>query len=67
MVKVYSKNNCMQCKMTKRYLTENQISFEEVNIDNEPEALGFLKDQGFQSVPVISVDNKPLSVSVQIN
>ncbi|OJG84369.1 glutaredoxin-like protein NrdH [Enterococcus raffinosus] len=39
--------------MTKRYLTENQISFEEVNIDNEPEALGFLKDQGFQSVPVI--------------
>ena len=53
MVKVYSKNNCMQCKMTKRYLTENQISFEEINIDNEPEALGFLKDQGFQRVPVI--------------
>ena len=32
---------------------QNQISFEEINIDNEPEALGFLKDQGFQSVPVI--------------
>lgn len=53
MVKVYSKNNCMQCKMTKRYLSDNSIPFEEVNIDNEPSALDFLKDQGFQSVPVV--------------
>ncbi len=37
--------------MTKRYLTENQISFEEINIDNEPEALGFLKDQRFPKCP----------------
>ncbi|MBV7389369.1 MULTISPECIES: glutaredoxin-like protein NrdH [Enterococcus] len=52
MVKVYSKNNCMQCKMTKRYLNDNHISFEEINIDSEPTALDFLKEQGFQSVPV---------------
>lgn len=52
MVKVYSKNNCMQCKMTKRYLNEHDIAFEEINIDNEPDAVNFLKAQGFQSVPV---------------
>lgn len=46
----------MQCKMTKRFLAENNINFEEVNIDNEPDALGWLKEQGFQSVPVITSD-----------
>lgn len=55
-IKLFSKNNCMQCKMAKRFLSENQIAFEEINIDNEPEALEFLKEQGFQSVPVITSD-----------
>ncbi|MGM0125381.1 glutaredoxin [Enterococcus sp. AZ194] len=51
-VKIFSKNNCMQCKMVKRYLSENNIAFEEVNIDNQPEAVDWLKEQGFQTVPV---------------
>ena len=55
-IKLFSKNNCMQCKMAKRFLSENQIAFEEINIDNEPEALEFLKEQGFQSVTVITSD-----------
>ena len=55
-IKLFSKNNCMQCKMAKRFLSENQIAFEEINIDNEPEALEFLKEQGFQSVPAITSD-----------
>lgn len=55
-IKLFSKNNCMQCKMAKRFLSENQIAFEEINIDNEPEALEFLKEKGFQSVPVITSD-----------
>lgn len=59
-IKLFSKNNCMQCKMAKRFLSENQIAFEEINIDNEPEALEFLKEQGFQSVPVITSDAKTI-------
>ena len=55
-VKIFSKNHCMQCKMVKRFLTENQIAFEEVNIDEQPEAVDWLKAQGFQSVPVITSD-----------
>jgi len=42
--------------MTKRFLAENNINFEEVNIDNEPNAIDWLKEQGFQSVPVITSD-----------
>ena len=55
-LKIFSKNNCMQCKMVKRFLTENQIAFEEVNIDEQPEAVDWLKAQGFHSVPVITSD-----------
>ena len=32
-VKIFSKNNCIQCKMAKRFLSENNIAFEEINID----------------------------------
>jgi Glutaredoxin-like protein NrdH len=55
-IKLFSKNNCMQCKMAKRFLSDNNISFEEINIDNDPSAVDFLKEQGFQSVPVITSD-----------
>lgn len=51
-IKLFSKNNCMQCKMAKRFLTDNHISFEEVNIDKDPSAVDWLREQGFQSVPV---------------
>ncbi|WP_334352892.1 glutaredoxin-like protein NrdH [Companilactobacillus sp. HBUAS56257] len=50
---VYSKNNCMQCKMTKRYLKEHNVSFEERNINQDPQYLDALKKQGFKSVPVV--------------
>ena len=55
-ITLFSKNNCMQCKMAKRFLSDNHISFEEINIDNQPEAIEFLKEQGFQSVPIITSD-----------
>ena len=59
-IKLFSKNNCMQCKMAKRFLSDNHISFEEINIDNQPEAIEFLKEQGFQSVPIITSDAQPI-------
>ncbi|HIW72374.1 MAG TPA: glutaredoxin-like protein NrdH [Candidatus Levilactobacillus faecigallinarum] len=52
-VTIYSKNNCMQCKMTKRFLTEHNVDFEERNINQNPEYVTYLKEQGFQSLPVV--------------
>ncbi|OJG23337.1 glutaredoxin-like protein NrdH [Enterococcus columbae DSM 7374 = ATCC 51263] len=40
--------------MAKRFLTEHQINFEEINIDMQPEAIDWLKENGFQSVPVVT-------------
>lgn len=52
-ITLYSKNNCMQCKLTKRFLAEHQVSFNEINIDEQPEAVENLKAAGFRSVPVL--------------
>lgn len=50
---IFTKNGCIQCKMTKRFLNEHNIAFEEHNINNQPQYLDYLKQQGFQSVPVV--------------
>ena len=52
---VYTKNNCIQCKMTKRFLSENNVEFEERNINEHPEYLAYLKEQGFKAVPVVKI------------
>lgn len=50
---VFTKNNCIQCKMTKRFLAEHGIDFEEKNINDNPEYIDYLKGQGFGAVPVV--------------
>ncbi|HIX01418.1 MAG TPA: glutaredoxin-like protein NrdH [Candidatus Ligilactobacillus excrementigallinarum] len=57
---LFTKNNCIQCKMTKRFLEENQISFTEHNISQEPEYINYLKEKGFQSVPVLERNAEPI-------
>lgn len=53
MINVYSKNNCIQCKMTKNWLTDNDIKFKEINIEDELEGLEHLMMLGLSSLPVV--------------
>ena len=46
MVTVYSKNNCVQCKMTKRFLDSNKIAYREINLDEQPEFIEQVKELG---------------------
>ncbi|WP_225420463.1 glutaredoxin-like protein NrdH [Lapidilactobacillus bayanensis] len=52
-VVIYTRNGCMQCKMTERYLNEHQIGYQEVNIDENPESANYLREKGFKSVPIV--------------
>ncbi|MGT2895253.1 glutaredoxin-like protein NrdH [Streptococcus entericus] len=52
-ITVFTKNNCMPCKMTKKFLTENGVDFEEINIEEQPEKIDYVKSLGFSSAPVI--------------
>lgn len=57
MVTIFSKNNCIQCKMTKKFLQQHKISFIEHNIDEHPEYVDKLKAAGFLSTPVVELPN----------
>lgn len=52
-ITVFSKNNCMQCKMTKKFLEQNGADFQEINIDEQPDKVKYVKSLGFTSAPVI--------------
>lgn len=54
MITVYSKNNCMQCKMVKKWLTEHSVDFNEINIDEKPEFVQTVIDMGFRAAPVVT-------------
>ena len=53
-ITLFSKNNCMQCKMTKKFLEKENADFEEINIDEHPEKIDYVKSLGFTAAPVIS-------------
>lgn len=52
-ITIFSKNNCMQCKMTKKLLDKEGADYQEINIDERPEMIDYVKDLGFSAVPVI--------------
>lgn len=57
MVTVYSKNNCQQCKITKRKLTSMGITYHEYNVDEDPKALEYLIERGLRSLPVVVTED----------
>ena len=58
MLTVYSKPNCMQCEMTKIWLTQNKIPFEVVDTGANPGALELLRHYGWQTLPVVTLDDE---------
>ena len=58
MITVYSKPKCMQCEMTKMWLTQNKIPFETVDTEANPEALELLSHYGWQTFPVVAIDDE---------
>ena len=52
---VYSADWCGDCRRTKRFLEEHQIAYENVDIEQNPEAVEIVKgiNNGNRSVPTI--------------
>lgn len=57
MIKVYSKPDCMQCAMTKEFLKQNNVEFEEINVEENEAALELIKSHGFFSLPVVTTND----------
>ena len=58
MLTVYSKNNCPFCDKAKHLLTQKNIPFEVVNIDQDPDAREWLIAQGHRTAPQLYLDGK---------
>lgn len=56
-VVLYSKNDCIQCRMTKRNLDSLGIEYQEINLDESPQFREHVtKDLGFMAAPVVVTD-----------
>lgn len=53
MVKVYSKHNCVQCKMTTRWLDKNNVPHEVIKVDEDETAFAYVESLGYKQVPVV--------------
>lgn len=58
MLKVYSKANCPFCDQAKNLLKLKNIAFEEVRVDQNPQAREFIVNAGHRTVPQIYKDGK---------
>ena len=57
MIKVYSKPLCIQCTMTKNFLSQHDIPFEEINVLADEAALELIKSKGYFSLPVVTTND----------
>lgn len=58
MITLYSKNNCGYCLQAKALLKNNDIPFEEVNIDTDDVAREFVINEGHRTMPQIYREGK---------
>ena len=59
LIKIYTTNWCHYCKMAKRYFDEQEMSYEEINIEEKGMSREELqKVTGGMSVPQIVIDDE---------
>ena len=57
---VYSKNMCGYCVQAKNLLKNKGFAFEEINIEEKPEAREFVIKEGHRTMPQIYIDGKSI-------
>jgi len=64
-IRVYSTRWCADCRWTKQFLRERGIPFEEINVDEDPDAeeLVLRVNEGRRKVPTIEVGGRYFACS----
>jgi glutaredoxin len=58
-ITVYTKYGCPKCDMTKKVLDGENISYTSINIEDNADAMSYVKDElGFMSMPVVVAEGK---------
>ena len=58
MIKIYSKPNCVKCTYAKKYLTDKNVEFQEIDVFENAEALQMLRDEGYAELPVVDIEGE---------
>ena len=64
-LKMYTTTWCSDCKRAKRYLSENGVEFEEINIETTPGAAEFVMsaNMGKRKVPTFEFEGRVFDLS----
>lgn len=54
-VRVYSTPSCVQCTLTKKWLNDLDISFDEVDLTGSPDDYAAITALGYKQAPVVAV------------
>lgn len=65
MIKIYTKNNCMPCKLTKNWLKNNGVKYVEHNVDEDTEAFNYLIQNDFRTLPVVFKNDELIAMGFQ--
>lgn len=65
MIQIYTKNNCMPCKMTKNWLKNNGIDYHENNVEEDLEAYNYLMANNLRTLPVVFNDGELIAMGFQ--
>lgn len=64
-IKMYTTTRCRDCRLAKRFLDEHGIDYEEINIDDYPEAIEIVLKAtgGKRQVPTFDIDGRFVTAS----
>ncbi len=57
MITLYTKPGCQGCRMSKRFFDANGLSYDAIDVTQDPTALDKIKALGYMALPVISTPN----------
>lgn len=63
-ITVYTKPNCVQCDMTKRWLTKHGHPHTTIDLTQDPTALAAVQALGYMAAPVVVVRDKNATTDV---
>jgi glutaredoxin len=65
LIRIYTTSSCPDCRQAKRFLEENQLPYEETDIETDLGAASFVEgaNNGKRKVPTFEVDGRIFSCS----
>lgn len=65
MIKIYTKNNCIQCKQSKLWLQNHGLDYNEMNVDDDLDAYNYLMANNLRTLPVVFNNGELIALGFQ--